>query len=631
MPFGFCGKILRIDLGKRSFSIESPPDTFYRRYFGGRALIAYYLLKNLEAGIDPLGPENILVFSSGVMNGHPFSGSGRNSVGAKSPLTGGFGNAEVGGFWGSELKRAGYDAIIVSGVSEKPIYLSIKDEVIDFRNAEHIWGKTTGETEVIIKKELDDNVTRVAQIGPAGERMIRYACIVNDLSHVAGRTGLGAVMGSKKLKAIAVRGSQSPRQADPEKVKSFAKRVAENPDIILPIGQKLKDFQKYGTAIIVLELNENGGLPTRNFLESQFESAEDISGERMTETILIGTHTCFSCAVRCKRNVKFDLPYVVDPKYGGPEYETIAAFGSNCGIKDLKGIAKAHEICNAYGIDTISTGIVISFVMECYQKGVLKDQDTGGVQLKFGDTDSMLKILGKIVECEGIGEILKEGVRRAAEKIGRGSEKYAMHVKSQEIPLHEPRLKKGLGIGYAISPTGADHAHNLHDTRFSSESIHLKEINSLGFLNPIPKEALTSEKIRLLIYYTNWRHFLDCAVMCYFTPNSYSFMPDLVNAVTGWNTTTFELMKVGERAVTMARAFNIREGFTSEDDVLPDRFSTSLTKGPIAGESISKEDLERSKTTYYRMMGWEAENGVPTAEKLYELDVGWIDRILHVE
>ncbi|MEM2122119.1 MAG: aldehyde ferredoxin oxidoreductase family protein [Candidatus Bathyarchaeia archaeon] len=622
MPgYGYCGRILRVDLSTRKIGVEEPPDVFYRRYFGGEAVIGYYLLRELKAGVDPLGPGNLLIFATGVLTGHPFSGSGRNSMGAKSPLTGGFGSSEVGGYWGSMLKMAGYDSVIVSGRSEDPCYLWINDGDVEIRDGRHIWGKTTGQVDELLREELGRDIY-IAQIGPAGEKMVRYACVVNDLSHVAGRTGMGAVMGSKMLKAVAVKGSRRPMMANPDKVLEKAKWIAENPGMEIPTGRTIKSLHETGTGGGLLSLNASGGLPTRNFTEGSFENAEEISGERMAETILVDRHTCFGCVIRCKRTVRVEDPFEVDPRYGGPEYETLAAFGSNCGVGDLKAIAKANEICNAYGLDTISAGVSISYAMECYEKGLITDRDTGGIPLRFGDSKALLEILNRIAVRDGFGWLLGEGVKRASEKIGEGSEEIAIHVKGLEVPMHEPRLKKGLGIGYAVSPTGADHCHNMHDTLFRGWTGNMSEIQSLGVLEPLPANVLNPEKIRLLVYGSNWRHFTNCGVICYFTPWYYAETPNLVNAITGWNTSTWELMKIGERAATMARIFNLREGLTSDEDTLPERFSQPFTIGPTAGERITMEDVERCRKLYYGMMGWD-ERGVPTREKLYELDIEW--------
>ncbi len=626
MPFGYTGKIVKINLSTKDISIENPPETFYRRYFGGETFIAYYLLKELNPNTDPFSPDNLLIFATGVMTGHPFSGSGRNSVGGKSPLTEGFGSSEVGGYWGSELKRSGYDAIVLKGSCKEPSYIWIQNNKIEIRDGSHLWGKTSGDVEEHLKKDLGQNI-RIAQIGPAGEKKVRYACIINDLSHFAGRTGLGAVMGSKNLKAIVIRGNKTPPIFNPEALKERARWIATDPNIVIPNGKTVEFFRKYGTPGGLLALNESGGLPTRNFSEGVFEDAENISGERMAETILDDTHTCYGCVIRCKRNAKVTEPYTVDPKYGGPEYETLASLGSNCGVKDLKAIAKANEICNKYGVDTISTGVSISFAMECFQKKLITQKDSGGITLHFGDSDAMLQMVEEIAQREKFGRILGEGVKRASEHIGKESWRFAVHVKGQEVPMHEPRLKKGLGIGYAVSPTGADHIHNMHDTLYQKVGANMKELQALGILEPLSANALNPKKIRLLIYESCWKHFMNSAVLCYFTPWYNSNTPSLVNAVSGWNTTTWELMKVGERAITMARAFNLREGLTSDDDMLPARIAQPLKSGPTAGEKIIQEEVNQCKEIYYRMLGWD-EKGVPTNEKLYELDIDWaIDQL----
>ncbi len=626
MPYGYFGKLLRVNLSTKDIAIETQPEIFYRRYFGGEALIAYYLLKELKPGIDPLGSENLLIFAPGILTGHPFCGSGRNAVGAKSPLTGGFGTSEVGGYWGSELKKTGYDAILVEGCAQIPSYLWIHNEDVEIRDASNLWGKETGDVEEELKNDLDASI-RVTQIGPAGEQMVRYACIINDLSHAAGRTGMGAVMGSKKLKAIAVEGEETPPMAKPEKVREKAKKIASNPNTMLTLDMTQQQLHKGGTGSIVTSLSAAGGLPTRNFTQGSFEGAEEISGEKMEETILIGRHTCYACSIQCKRTVKVDTPYSVDPKYGGPEYETLASFGSNCGISDLKAIAKCHEICNANGLDTISTGVAISFAMECYLKGILTKKDTDGRDLSFGNTESLLHILKNIVERKGLGFLLGEGVKRASKKLGKDAEEYAIHVKGQELPMHEPRFKKGLGIGYAVSPTGADHCHNMHDPIFTGWGNYMKEMQTLGVLEPIPLTTLNPEKMRLLAYGTSFRRFTNCAVICYFTPWFYSNTPLLVNDITGWNTSIWELMKIAERAATLARIFNIRENFSVDDDVLPQRISQPFNKGSTAGEQLTSREIDKMKKIYYGIMGWN-EEGIPTYGKIIELDIGWAAKYL---
>ena len=621
MPFGYNGKILRVNLSTGNFSIEQPGEDFYRRYIGGTGFISYYLLREMKPRIEPLSPENKLIFATGVVTGAPVGGCGRNSVGAKSPLTGAYGDAQVGGFWGVEVKRAGYDAIILEGKAENPLYLWIEDEKVELKDASHLWGKTTGEALKILSSELGTGV-RTAMIGPAGENLVRYACILNDIHHAAGRTGMGAVMGSKNLKAIVVRGHKPPSLAEPEVVRSLAKWLRDN------FMKLAGSFYDEGTAGGLWALNRSGGLPTRNFQESVFEGATKISGRALRDTILVARRSCFACPIRCKRQVEVKEPYQVDPLYGGPEYETLASLGSDCGIADLRAIAKGNELCNAYGLDTISTGATIAFAMECFERGILREKDTGGLELHFGNAQAMLKLIEQIARREGFGDLLAEGMAKAASIIGKGAEGFALHIKGQPIPMHEPRYKQGMGLGYAISSTGADHCHNIHDNLFSAPSRDLEEAKALGILEPLPIDDLSPAKVRLLLYNLYWMHLLNCLVFCFFVPFDYSQITSLVGAVTGWNTSLWELMKVGERCLNMTRAFNIREGLGKEDDYLPQRFFTPLPSGPLKGVSIDRQRFEQAKETFYPMVGWDKIRGAPTLEKLQELGIEWVAELI---
>jgi aldehyde:ferredoxin oxidoreductase len=370
-------------------------------------------------------------------------------------------------------------------------------------------------------------------------------------------------------------------------------------------------------------LHEQGLLPTRNFRQGQFEGAEAISGQTMNQTILVGRANCYACPLRCKQVVEVaEGPYRVDRVYGGPEYETIAAFGSDCGISDLKAIAKANEVCNAHGLDTISAGATIAFAMDCFENGLLTTGDTDGLELRFGQAEAMLAVLDKIVRREGIGDLLAEGAERAAKQIGRGAEELAMHVKGQEIPMHEPRGKQGLGLGYAVSPTGADHMHNIHDTNYTTEA-RIADVKALGILEPLAVNDLGPRKVRLFVYETAWLHFTNCALICNFLPYNYARLRDIFNAVTGWETTIWDLMKVGERALNLARLFNAREGFTRADERLPRRFFEPFRSGPLAGPAIDPAALAAAQDTYYRMMGWDPRTAAPTLAKLQELDIEW--------
>jgi len=611
---GFAGKILRINLTEREKTCEFPSNEFYRTYMGGRAFIAYYLLKETKSNTKPLSPENKVIFANGPLTGSPLAGTGRNSVGAISPLTGGYGDAQVGGYWGNELKKAGYDAIIIEGKASEPVYLQITNGKVKICDARHLWGLKTAEAEAKIKEEMQDNKTRVCQIGLAGEKMIPYACVINDLAHFAGRTGIGAVLGSKNLRAIAVRGKKKQNYSNPEKIKDLSLWFKNNyQDLVARLSE-------LGTSGIINNLNQLGGLPTRYFQEGDFHGAEKISGETLRDTILTKRETCYACPVRCKRVVNTGSPYHIDPLYGGPEYETIAALGSLCGIDDLEAISKGNELCNAYGLDTISTGVCIAFAMECFEKGIIGLQDSGGIDLSFGKVDAMLSTIMAIVKREGLGKILSLGVRRAAKVLGKEAEKISMHVKGQEIPMHEPRLKHALGLGYALSATGADHVHNLHDTSFI---LRVKSMEPMGILEPLPLTDLGPKKVRLFMYHNMWSFFKDCAVYCTMVPWSPSQVVEIMEAITGWNTSLWELIKVGERALNLTRCFNIRRGLTSKDDILPDRFFEAFSTGPLKGVQINKKDFYDALVLLYGMLGWD-KNGIPSNAKLYELNLDWL-------
>jgi len=620
MNHGYNGKIAKIDLSSGSITIEEPADSFYRKYFGGWSFVAYYLLKETEAKLDPFDPGNLLIFASGVVTGAPLAGSGRSSVGAKSPLTGGFGESDVGGFWGVELKRAGFDALVIKGRAEGWVYLFVHDGKIEIKNASHLLGKATAESQELIKGELGNKAVRISQIGLAGEKLVRYACIVNDLVYIAGRTGMGAVMGSKNLKAIAVKGSYKISIADPEAIKEISNWLRSN------WKSFMSPLSKIGTGSGMPTYNEMGGLPTSNFSEGFFSKMDQISPYTIKDTIRIGMKTCYACPVSCRRVVQIETPYVVNPIYGGPQYETLAALGSNCGIGDLEIVAKAHELCNAYGLDTVSTGDTAAFAMECFEKGILTTKETNGIEFIFGNGQGLLKMIEMIAKRQGIGDLLAEGVRRAAQKIGKGAEKFALHVKNQEIPMHDPRIKHGLALGYAFSPTGADHDHVFHDLDFIRGSTGSEKIKALGILDPISPYDFAPEKIRAILYHTNWLVLGNCLAMCHFLLSlayNYVQVQDIVNGVTGWNTTVWELMKVGERAVNIAQCFNVREGFSRKDNKLPERFFMPSTPSR-ASIPLDKEKFDEAMTLYCLMRGWDPISTMPSVGKLYELGIDWV-------
>ncbi|HEC93301.1 MAG TPA: aldehyde ferredoxin oxidoreductase, partial [Candidatus Atribacteria bacterium] len=406
MSYGYIGNILHLDLSSKKHWIEHPPETFYRTYWGGRALALYYMLREIKPHTDPLSPDNLLIFAPGILTGTPAPAMPRYTVCAKSPLTGAQAEAEAGGWWGSELKKAGFDALIIKGSSSTPVYLWIKDGKIEIKDATHLWGRNTGETQRIIREELADDKIRIVQIGPAGENQVLFANIVNELKHFNGRNGLGAVMGSKKLKAIAVRGTKPLKIYHQEKIKEITKQITQR-IIDNPLS---RDLRNLGTLGVVRPFCEAGCLPSYNWTTGYFKEGKNLTAETYNKTILKETKGCYACPIRCKRVVEVNEPDLkVDPTYGGPEYETVASLGSICGISDLKYIAKANELCNKYTMDTISTGMTIAFAMQCYEEGILTKEDTEGLELTFGNKEALLILIEKIAHREGLGDLLAEG------------------------------------------------------------------------------------------------------------------------------------------------------------------------------------------------------------------------------
>jgi aldehyde:ferredoxin oxidoreductase len=613
------GKLLRVNLSQNSITEETLDDAFFRKYMGGSGFIGYYLLKELPSRIDPLGPENKLIFACGPVTGTSMIASGRNSVGGKSPISQGIALSQVGEFWGSELRRAGYDVVILEGRADKPVYLWICDGKVEIRNAIHIWGQKTKETQQIIRTEVGDDKARVAMIGPGGENLIPFACIMNGLYDAAGRGGLGAVMGSKNLKAIAVRGHHMPAVANLPKVIEINKEFAGLMNTI-PI---LKGWHDAGTGFDMDAYDATGDLAVCNWRGGPFPQAKEINGYTIKKTYGIGMEGCYACPMRCKKRVKVDAPYKVDPDYGGPEYEGLGSFGSNCGVSNLPAILKANEICNAYSIDVIATGGVISFAMECFEKGLLTTEDTGGIELRFGNGEAMLKCVELIAKLEGFGVRLAEGTARLSQKIGGNSADFAIHVKGIDPGQHEPRLSSSMGLGFMVNPHGADHCCNVIDVRFTTEA-GMKGVAYLGYSNePFQLGDVGPRKVALFRNEHQRQVIYDCMMLCHLAAAALNFekLVQIVEAVTGWHTSIVELMTIADRAMTMARLFNAREGLTDHDDILPKRFFEPRSGSQLDLPGLDPQKIDQAKRYYYTLMGWDRNTGIPLPERLAELSL----------
>jgi len=629
MPFGYNGRILRVDLTTGALEEICPPEKVYRKFLGGSALGMYYLLQEMPAGVEAFSPENVLILMLSVITGAPISGQSRIAAVAKSPLAIGIGDSQAGGFFPAELKFAGYDGIIIKGRSAKPVYLWVNDGKAELRDASHLWGKVTGEAEDILREELGDNKVEVLQIGPAGERLVRFAAIMNMCSRALGRTGLGAVMGAKNLKAIAVRGKGKVQIADPQTVAELHRKGTR--EIADDAGMSM--LQKYGTAGVVGGQQASGGLPSFNYNAGSIDHYETLTGEHLAETLLKENDTCFGCSIRCKRVVeKEDSKFPVHEKYGGPEYETIACLGSYCGVTDLQAVSRANEICAMFGMDTISCGATIAFAMECFENGLLTLEDTGGIELRMGNAEALVQMTEMIGKRQGLGDLLAEGSMRAAQKIGKGAEQFLITVKGTELPAHMPQVKRSLGVVYASNPFGADHMSSEHDPSYTpGNSKALRRLAEVGLHDPQDPLALTTEKVRFAYITQCLYSLLDSAGVCQFVygPSwqlySQTELVQLINAVTGWNLSLVEALQVGERRLNMLRAFNMREGIDRSADRLPRKLFKELAgNGPSRGLKLDEQELQSALTKFYRIAGWDEQTGNPTRGKLESLGLEWV-------
>ncbi|MEN6368264.1 MAG: aldehyde ferredoxin oxidoreductase family protein [Thermotogota bacterium] len=585
------GRYLDVDLSVGAIRDYAVPEAWSRLHLGGKGIAARILLEELPTRVDPLGPENVLALATGPLQGTGVVGAGRHAVLAVSPKTGWVADSYAGGHFGHELGRSGYDGILIRGRSPRPVYLTLIDGVAALHAADDLWGKGTGETETTLQDRHPRS--RVSSIGIAGESLVSQACIINDRTRSAGRPGLGAVMGSKLLKAIVVRGNAEKPLHDAAR---FRTERAEYAKTFLAEGPQ--EFGKYGTASGVPWLSEQGILPTRNFAEGVFEGADAISGERMHGTILVRQDTCAGCPVRCKRVVKttFDGCDVL-PEFGGPEYETVGAFGSMCLNADLSSIALANQLCNDYGLDTISTGVAVAFLMEASEKGKIDEE------IAWGDAHAVISIVHALARREGIGDRLADGLDLFARDL---SADFAMAIKGVELPMHEPRGKQGLGLSYATSPRGATHMEGMHDTMLEREA----PCPELGVTRSYDRFTLL-DKVAPTIAFEDLRSFTNSLVLCCFTTNevgaSYNFpaIRSLLEAATGLAVDAQEMRQIGARNYALLRLLSGRAGHVMEADELPRRFAEPLPHGASANHPIVTETMAEAVAAYYCARGYD--------------------------
>lgn len=617
MTKGYAGRLLRVDLSRNTVDMQPFTPELAASYVGGRGLAARILYDELPAGIDPLGPDNLFLLATGPLASSGIPGSTRYLTACKSPLTGGWGEANAAGRFGPLLRRAGFDAIIIQGRAPFPVYLYVQDGEAQIRPAGSIWGSFVADARDAILAQTHSRA-EVATIGPAGEHMSKYACVISENDRAAGRSGTGAVMGSKQLKAVAVYGEERPQHHDAGALlrlrRELVKLCQEHPNC--------RGFREYGTAAGVGPHNALGMFPSYNFREGVSDHIDAVTGQTMTATILSRREACEGCPVACRRVVKVDEgPFAVDSRYGGPEFETIGTLGTCVGIYDLKAIAKAHELCNRYGIDTINAGMTIAWAMECYERGILTPADTGGLDPSWGNPHTVFQLIEDISLRRGLGALLSEGLQAASRQIGKGSEEFAMQVKNQAFPVHMPQGKVGQGLSYATSNRGACHLQGMHDTSLEAGRI----MPDIGFgekfrgLSRMTKE----HKPEAIMLAQNLRAIQDSLIICRFTSWDYgpitpAQLCQTLHAVTGREYTGPELMAIGARVFNLCRMFNIREGFDRKDDTLPRRLSQPLPRGATSGSVITQADLDAMLDEYYRLRGWTPQ-GIPTTETLKQL------------
>ncbi len=628
MVDGFHGRILHVNLSEGLSWVEEPDTNWYRRYGGGGAWGAFFLLRDMDPTVDAFDPGNVMIFASSVVAGTPVPGVSKHSVIAKSPLTGGIGESQSSGPLGAAFKRSGVDALVVHGASTEPVYLLVAGGAVEIHDARELWGMETGPACDRIEAEAGRTL-HVAAIGPAGEQRVRFASIVNDSRFVNQRCGLGAVMGSKNLKAVALAGDVPASVADPGLLRTV-----------------VDDYESNQFSITIMELEKRLGLglwqdpefaipfSSRNFQDGVFEGLADIAMQELSDRYLVDTGGCHACPTDCMRRLAVpDGPRATALRYGNLDHNSGSSFGQVVGCNDPAALLKANELVNRYGMDPESCGHTIAWAMECFERGLIDRETTGGLDLRFGNAAAMLQLIEQIGRREDFGDVLAEGSRRAADRIGRGTRQFVMCVKGKEIPAHEPRNKPGLALIYAVGPIGPDFSGVEHDTDFDPDiglPYALDKGLAFGLLEMLPETEMSARKIRQTVILERWwSGALESLMFCVYATAPVRYMPpammaQAVGAVTGWDFSLWELMQIGERRLNLFRVFNQRAGHTAADDVLPDRFfDEPIDGGPYNGVKLDRDEFAEGRRLYYEMAGWDAQ-GHPTAARLHELDLGWL-------
>ena len=621
MPNGYQGLILRVDLTTKKVEKRELSESFYRTYMGGGAFGAYFLLKETANKLDAFDAGNIITIAPSVTTGTTVSGVSRCSVISLSPLTGAVGEGQAGGSIGPMIKRAGFDAIVVTGQSEKPCYLYVSSEEIEIRDASELSGQTVGYVYDKLSDSLGKTKLSIIQCGPAGENKVRFASLMVDRNNVVGRTGLGAVFGSKNLRAVAVKGDGTLNFAHPDKLKLFNKLAKER----LETAGFPTILKKSGTPGVFAIQAKSGNIATHNFSRSYHEEFVNLDAETIDPTLSSGKATCLGCIVGCRKRVSATTPYEISDKLGGPEFETLSLLGSNLDIMDAAAVARANEMCNEFGIDTITTGAMVSYIMESMEKGAISPEKNQGKKAQFGSSEDLFELIRLIVNREGIGDTIADGFINSINTFGKDTEPFAIHAKGQGLPAHMAQVKPSQALMYAACPIGGDHMSAEHDWFLNEKD---DDCRGLGIFGSGDASSTNLAKARMTAYSQHYYSLLDTLTLCMFVwgPGSlfsYRDLEDLLHHTTGWKVTFWELMKVGERKTNMLKQINARRGFSRADDLLPERLYQPLPDGPAQGKCVDRERFAEMLDHYYELMGWDKATGNPSVSKLVELGLDW--------
>lgn len=621
MAKGYTGTLLRVDLSCNTIEKVQMPEAFYRTYMGGSAVGAYFLLKEIPTATDAFDEKNIITIATGPGTGAAVSGASRCCITALSPETGGAGDTQLGGSIGPMIKRAGYDAVVITGKASQPSYLMVDGDRVAIKDAGHLWGTSVLDAHDALTLEHGKKNISILQCGPAGERGVRFSCLMGDLNDAAGRGGMGAVFGSKNLRALVVKGTGTVEFQDSAGLTDLARAGSRR----LPGSGFPETLKKYGTPGVLGPQAQGGNLATHNFSRSWHKDYLSLHGAVYEKEINAGSTTCFGCVVGCRKKVKADAPWKVTDRLGGPEFETLGLLGSNLDIFDPVAVAKANELCNNFGLDTISTGGAAAYLFECLERKILTPADCNGKEIGFNDPEGLFWLIEQIATRQGIGDTLADGLVTAVKTLGEKTAPFAIQVKNKVPAVHMAQVKPSLALMYAVCPIGADHMSNEHDWLLSSEA----EISKgLGILGKGASSCADLNKVRMTVYSQYYYSLLDTLCLCMFMWGcgslfSYRDLEDLVHHATGWDCTLFELMKAGERRVTMLRQINARQGFTAAEDTLPLRLFDPLPDGPAKGKCVDPEAWPVMVKQYYEFLGWDNETGNPTPGKLRELGLDW--------